>query len=108
MKKKRIFILIIIVLVVVAIIGGGAYLVINNKLSEIKTTKISKKPADLGIATKQANNNDINKNYINILLLGVDSRDIQTDPGLADSIMILTLDKAHNKLKVTSLMRICS
>ena len=105
MKKKRIFVPIIIVLLIVAIIGGGAYITINSKLSKIKTETVSKKPSDLGITEKQANNNDINKNYINILLLGVDSRDPQTDPGLADSIMILTLDKAHNKLKVTSLMR---
>lgn len=105
MKKKKLFIPIIIILVVVAIIGGGFYLAINNKLSGIKITKVSKKPADLGIDAKQSSNNYINKNYTNILLLGVDSRDPQTDPGLTDSIMILTLDKAHKKVKVTSLMR---
>jgi len=105
MKKKKIFIPIIIVLAAVAIIGGGTYLAINSKLSEIKITKVSKKPADLGIDAKQFSNNYISKNYTNILLLGVDSRDPQKDPGLTDSIMILTLDKAHKKVKVTSLMR---
>jgi LCP family protein required for cell wall assembly len=108
MKKKKIFIPIIIVLVVIAIIGGGSYLYINSKLSKIKTTKISDKPSDLGINTKQFNTDtskDVDKNYTNILLMGADSRDPETDPGLVDSIMILSVDKAHNKIKITSLMR---
>lgn len=106
MKKKKIFIPIIIVLVVIAIIAGGSYLAINSKLSKIKITKIPENPSDLSIDTKKFNNaNDISKNYINILLMGADSRNPETDPGLVDSIMILTLDKAHNKIKITSLMR---
>lgn len=110
MKKKKIFIPIIVVLVIIAVIGGVTYLYINSKLSKINTTKISDKPSDLGINTKQFNTNtdtskDIDKNYVNILLMGSDSRDPETDPGLVDSIMILSIDKAHNKLKLTSLMR---
>ncbi|MFT8315952.1 MAG: LCP family protein [Clostridium sp.] len=110
MKKKKIFIPIIIVLVIIGIIGGAGYWMINSKLSKINTTKISDKPSDLGIDTKQFNTNtdtnkDIAKNYTNILLMGADSRDPSTDPGLVDSIMILTIDRAHNKIKITSLMR---
>jgi len=108
MKKKKIFVPIIVVLLIIAIIGGGAYLYIDSKLSKMKTTEISKKPSDLGIDTKQFDQNtskDIDKNYVNILLMGSDSRDPDTDPGLVDSIMILSIDKEHNKLKLTSLMR---
>ncbi|AGK95855.1 LCP family protein [Clostridium pasteurianum] len=104
--KKKIFVPVTIVLVIIAIIAGSGYLAINSKLSKIKITKISKNPSDLSINTKRFNTaNDISKNYTNILLMGSDSRDPETDPGLVDSIMILTLDKAHNKIKITSLMR---
>lgn len=107
MKKKKIFVPIIIVLVVIAVVGIGGYLAINSKLSKIKITKIPQNPSDLSIDTKKFNDNtkDISKNYTNILLMGADSRNPETDPGLVDSIMILTLDKAHNKIKMTSLMR---
>lgn len=103
--KKKWFIIPITLLVIVAIIGGGAFFVINSKLSKINNKKISKNPSDLGISNSKLDSSYINKNYVNILLLGVDTRDPQTDPGLTDSIMILTLDKAHNKIKMTSLMR---
>jgi polyisoprenyl-teichoic acid--peptidoglycan teichoic acid transferase len=41
----------------------------------------------------------------NILLLGTDSRDPKADPGRSDSMMIMTIDKKHSKLKLTSIMR---
>lgn len=107
LAKKKIFVAITIVIVIIAIIVSGGYLYINSKLSKIKTTKISKKPSDLGIDIKKFNsdNKDVGKEYISILLMGSDSYNTDTNPGLVDSIMILTLDKFHNKLKLTSLMR---
>jgi polyisoprenyl-teichoic acid--peptidoglycan teichoic acid transferase len=104
-NEKRKILFPIVIILTIAIISGGAYFTINSKLSKINITKISKNPSDLGITVKQSINNYISKNYTSILLLGVDSRDPLVDPGLADSIMILTLDKVHNKIKVTSLMR---
>jgi LCP family protein required for cell wall assembly len=103
MKNKK-FIIPLIVLAFFAALLLTGFLAINSKLSKVKTTNVSKNPKVLEIDTKKYNNN-INNNYINILLLGVDTRDPKTDPGLADSIMILTIDKTHNKIKLTSLMR---
>ncbi|MDD3224796.1 MAG: LCP family protein [Clostridium sp.] len=102
--KKR-FVIPIVLLVVIAIIGGGAFYVVNSKLSKINNKNISKNPSDLGISKSNFDSSYIDKNYVNILLLGVDTRDPQTDPGLTDSTMILTLDKVHKKIKMTSLMR---
>jgi len=51
--------------------------------------------------------NDASKfdpNITNIALLGVDSRD-QSLEGRSDSMIILSIDKTHNKLKLSSVMR---
>lgn len=107
MKNRgiKIVLSVIIVLILIAAVIG---FFIFGKLSKVNTVKISKSSSNLGIDKSKYNNNNsdyINNNYTNILLLGVDSRNPKTDPGLADSIMILTIDKAHNKIKLTSLMR---
>lgn len=47
-------------------------------------------------------NQDVNKNIVNIALLGIDS---EGGKGRSDSIMILTIDEIHKKLKLTSIMR---
>lgn len=108
MKKRRIFVSVLIVLAVIIAIAVGSYLTINSKLSKLKTTKIQQNASNLGIDTQKFNNTDTNnveQNYINILLLGVDTMNQATDPGRSDSNMILTIDKAHKKIKLTSLMR---
>lgn len=109
MKKKIIIIPLFIIIAFIAAFAGGTYYTINSKLSKLKTTNISKNTSDLGIDTNKFKNDDtakkIEDNYVNILLLGIDTRDVKTDPGRSDSIMILTLDKAHKKIKLTSLMR---
>ena len=104
MKSKKFKILISILLVLALIVAAASFFIFS-KLSKVNTKKISTSPKALGIDSTKFNNNSIDDNYINILLLGVDTRDPKTDPGLADSIMILTIDKTHNKIKLTSLMR---
>lgn len=47
-------------------------------------------------------NKEVNKKIVNIALLGIDSEGGQ---GRSDSIMILTIDEIHKKLKLTSIMR---
>ncbi len=104
-KFKKPLIVLLVILLILVIIATSAGFFILGKLSKIKSTKIDKSSTALGINTAQFNSDYINNNYINILLIGVDTRDPSTDPGLADSTMILTIDKVHNKIKLTSLMR---
>ena len=47
------------------------------------------------------------KDITNILLLGTDSRDPAAIKGNSDSIIILTVDRKNNVLKMTSIMRDC-
>lgn len=97
MKKKRN----IIIVVVLALILG-IFLYGYSYLNDIKTVKISKKDKDLGIKSKK--NDEKNKEVINIALFGGDGRS-EKDVSRSDSIMILSIDKTHKKLKLSSIMR---
>ncbi len=64
----------------------------NNKLSDVDL-------GDIKVAS--------DKNIINILLIGSDSRsELGSEKyGRSDTVMIATIDSKHNRLKLTSLMR---
>lgn len=47
------------------------------------------------------------KDITNILLLGVDARNPKTENGLSDSMIILTIDRKNDVIKMTSIMRDC-
>lgn len=102
-KKLRVFLIILTaVIVLFASIFASMYFFAKSKLNNIQTVDIPKDPSKLGIDTsKVSTNSDIT----NILLMGIDSRDPKSDPGHSDSMMILTIDKKHNKLKLSSIMR---
>ncbi len=60
--------------------------------------------SDLGIAPKEEFKEYENHESIkNIALFGIDAEEGQA--GRSDSIMIATIDPAHNKVKITSIMR---
>lgn len=44
------------------------------------------------------------EDFTNVALFGLDKLD-SNEPGRSDSILILTIDKAHNKVKLSSIMR---
>lgn len=46
-----------------------------------------------------------NKNIINIALFGIDTRSDTYDGSRSDTIVVATIDKDHNKIKLTSIMR---
>ena len=80
-------------------------LYLSNK---VQKHNISKNDTDLGISKEFKEKIDSNpdiKNITNIALFGVDSPDDKNENGRSDSIIILTIDNVHNKLKLTSIMR---
>ncbi len=96
-KLKRFILLLFFILIF--IIGFGA-MYIYNILGNINNENLSKSDADLGISS----NFHGEKGITNILLLGVDSRS-DDYTGRSDAMIILTIDRVHDKLKLTSLMR---
>ncbi|MPQ44459.1 LytR family transcriptional regulator [Clostridium tarantellae] len=79
----------------ISIAGSTWY--ISDLLGKIDAVSIDKNNVS---ANKELKNKC--KNIKNIALFGVDS---DKNNGRSDSIMILTLDEVHNKLKLTSIMR---
>jgi len=89
------------------------------QLSKIKTTIISKTDEDLGIVIKTPlkidessivkpevpiQKEEEDNELINIALFGVDRR-AANEASRSDSIMILSIDKKHKKIKMSSIMR---
>ena len=77
---------------------GGGYFYVTNILDKIENINLDE--SKLGI------NDELSKKYgkvQNIALFGVDATD--GGHGRSDSTMILTIDREHEKLKITSLMR---
>ncbi len=56
--------------------------------------------AELGIST-----DGLSEDITNIALFGIDSRNLSAKRSNSDSIMILSIDKVHNSIKITSIMR---
>lgn len=104
-KSKKILISIIVVVLLIITTLTMYTLYLSNK---VQKHNISKNDTDLGISKEFKEKIDSNpdiKNITNIALFGVDSPDDKNENGRSDSIMILTIDNVHNKLKLTSIMR---
>lgn len=96
-RKKHILLKTAIVFVCLLIAAGTAFYAYAYKTID----KIERKPLDendLGITTSDFSS------VRNIALLGIDSRD-ESNSGRSDAIVILTVDKKHKKLKLTSIAR---
>ena len=96
-KKKKTIIIISIILGVILVACAGMYFYANSTLNKVERIDLGD---DLGI-TQDGN---FNKDIINIAFYGLDTR-YEDDGGRTDSIMIATIDKVHNKIKLTSIAR---
>src|SRR5690625_7418815 len=97
-KKSR---KILILFIIVGLLGAGVGAYGFSILDRIDNTRIAQSDEELGI------NVDNDKDgVVNIALFGVDSRDEDSSSGArSDSIMIASLDREHDKIKLTSIMR---
>lgn len=100
MKRKSKVAISIVLIIVLAIVGGVVFA--YSRLNRMKRTELPKTNEDLGITPPpvQEKKDDI----VNIALFGLDAR----NPDLAsrsDSIMVVSIDRTHQKVKITSLMR---
>ncbi|SHH26598.1 LCP family protein [Clostridium grantii] len=99
--KARRILFVILILLVLAIAGylGNMF----SNLSKVKTVKITETKEALEVSDKaveKSNEYDV----INFAFFGIDSRE-SGETARSDSIMIATIDKEHNKIKLSSIMR---
>lgn len=87
-------------LVIVAVIGFGIFRVANDLLSEINYD------SDFIRQNGYVNQKDLfdSDEVTNILLIGVDRRDAD-ESSRSDTMMLLSIDRANKKIKLTSFMR---
>lgn len=101
-KKKSVgfkILMVVLALLIFAVAAALSYgFSIVNKMESVDLEK-----DDLGITSKEDLKKYKKADVIkNIALFGIDSED---GTGRSDAIMIATIDSAHNKLKITSVMR---
>lgn len=99
--KNKVLIGFLVVLVAVLGLGIGGVLYGYSFFNKINTVNIDSD--DLGIDPETDEKLSSYSNIENIALFGVDTA--EGDVGRSDSIMILTIDKNNNKIKLTSIMR---
>ena len=102
MKKKisKVKIVIIAIIAVIVLTLGGGYLYIHSKLNKVEKVEINKD----NLSIDNSIENDKQRSEIkNIALFGIDAPKGQA--GRSDAVMVLTIDRLHNKLKLTSIMR---
>jgi len=92
------------VFIIFAIFVGGSFGYVFYELNKMNTTKISKTDADLGIKSTASTKEEVSSDIINIALFGIDRR-VKTDVSRSDSMIILSIDQKHKKIKMSSLMR---
>lgn len=102
-RKKRktttIITIICILLSVLLILGGGLYLYAYSIIDKVERVPLeTEEPEELNITTSEY------AGVKNIALLGIDSRK-DNDSGRSDAVLVLTIDKEHNKIKLTSIAR---
>jgi polyisoprenyl-teichoic acid--peptidoglycan teichoic acid transferase len=107
MKIKTVTKIFLAILIFFVATGACAYAF----LGRVKTVEIPKTDSDLGIkqiestdSIEQIKKDDERDKIINIALLGGDGRN-KSDSGRTDAILILSIDKLHNKIKLSSVMR---
>ena len=88
-----------ILLLISSFIGGKIGYLQYELTSVIQHGEVSFQEMEVAAATLY------DKDIINILLIGADSREEWNDSGRSDSSMIATLDMKNGQLKLTSLMR---
>jgi polyisoprenyl-teichoic acid--peptidoglycan teichoic acid transferase len=96
--KKRIVFWVLGVFIVALASGAGYAYVQTSKITKVDIPKTNE---ELNISNDAAS---LDKEITNIALFGVDSRS-DSDTGRSDSITILSIDRKHNKIKISSIMR---
>lgn len=106
-KKKnslafKIGISILVVLLIILAVGTAIFVNTVNKMNIVELDS-----SNLGIAEKEdLIEYDEYTKIKNIMLFGTDASELDST-GRSDSMMILTVDPIHDKIKITSLMRDC-
>ncbi len=102
MKLKTKIIIAIVALLLAGCVVAGVILwpLIDGFFNRGVDTSFSEKDTDVNLVTQEA----FKEKYINIALFGLDTRSDKMS-GRSDAVIILTIDRVHDKIKMTSIAR---
>ncbi len=100
--KKKIIIVVSVIIGVVLVVAAAGGIYTFSLLNKVKKQELPKTNEELGIVEKPEEKKD--DSIVNIALFGLDRRD-PDQASRSDSIMVLTIDNKHKKIKLASLMR---
>lgn len=101
-RKKRILRALLFCFLLLIILGLLSIISIGNTMNKINSKDFPKNNSALGIGNLKSE--QMNDDIINIACFGLDRRSAD-EPSRSDSMMIISLDTVHKKIKVSSLMR---
>ncbi|NLZ48074.1 MAG: LCP family protein [Clostridiales bacterium] len=99
LSKKIFFTLFLMIFILVC----GYFLYIYLGLKKIEKVEIPQSKEELGINYVEVKESPLD--IRNIALFGIDTGREKYDPPHSDTIIILTIDKLHNKIKISSILR---
>ncbi len=105
--KKKIIVILCIILAVLLALSGGVYLYIRSLLGSAEYVELD--VSQLGITTssesEEEGEEESTADITNIALFGLDTRDVTSDSGRSDAIMILSINRTDNQIKLISIAR---
>lgn len=108
--KKKIIVILCVILAIVILVFGAGFIYVKSLLGTIQREELDLD--DLGINSSSQTSTgegdtspESQTDVTNIALFGLDSRDLSSDAGRSDATMVLSIDRTHNKIKVTSIAR---
>lgn len=102
-KKRKIvgIIILAVVLLIVGIYGSIVWMFYKDTVGVVSKDEVDPKAKKVKIAEEEQKDKDV----FNVLLVGTDSRDPNSDKGRSDSMMLVSFNKKQNKSTVISFMR---
>ena len=102
-KKRKIvgIIILAVVLLVVGIYGSIVWMFYKDTVGVVSKDEVDPKAEKVKIAEEDQKDKDV----FNVLLVGTDSIDPNSDKGRSDSMMLVSFNKKQNKSTVISFMR---
>ena len=93
--------LLVFCIIMTMLAAGGTYLYLKSMLEGMEQVEITQNQAALGIESDTHSSEAV----INIALFGIDTREADGNTGRSDAMIVLSIDKEHKKIKLTSLAR---
>lgn len=102
-KKRKIIgiVILAVILLIVGVYGSIIWKFYKDVVDIVPADEVDPKAKAVKIAEKDPKNADV----YNILLVGTDSRDPNSDMGRSDSMMLVSFNKKENKSTVVSFLR---